>query len=120
MTDQDGRLGVAMLGTKFMGRAHAHAWRTAGRFFDLPAEPALRVVAGRDAEATQAFADHWGFERATTRWRSAVTDPEVDLVDVGTPNDVHAEQAISALEAGQARRLREAAGRDPRRRPGHA
>jgi len=101
MTDQDTRLNVAMLGTKFMGRAHAHAWRTAGRFFDLPAEPALRVVAGRDAEATQAFADHWGFERATTRWRSAVTDPEVDLVDVGTPNDVHAEQAITALEAGK-------------------
>ena len=64
------RLNVAMLGTKFMGRAHAHAWRTAGRFFDLPTEPGLRIVAGRDAEATLAFADRWGWEEATTRWRT--------------------------------------------------
>ena len=97
----DQRLNVAMLGTKFMGRAHAHAWRTAGRFFDLPTEPGLRIVAGRDAEATRAFADRWGWEEATTRWRTAVSHPEVDLVDVATPNDLHAEQAIAALEAGK-------------------
>ena len=101
MMSTDRRLNVAMLGTKFMGRAHAHAWRTAGRFFDLPAEPGLRIVAGRDAEATRAFADRWGWEEATTRWRTAVTHPEVDLVDVATPNDLHAEQAIAALEAGK-------------------
>ena len=97
----DQRLNIAMLGTKFMGRAHAHAWRTAGRFFDLPTEPGLRIVAGRDAEATRAFADRWGWEEATTRWRTAVSHPEVDLVDVATPNDLHAEQAIAALEAGK-------------------
>lgn len=94
-------MNIALLGTKFMGRAHAHAWRTAGRFFDLPAEPGLRIVAGRDAEATQAFADRWGWEEATTRWRTAACHPEVDLVDVATPNDRHAEQAIAALEAGK-------------------
>ena len=96
-----GQLNVALLGTKFMGRAHSHAWRTAGRFFDLPREPVLRVVAGRDRDATRAFGEHWGWERATTRWRDAVTDPEVDLVDVATPNDKHADQAIAALEAGK-------------------
>ncbi len=101
MTSIDHRLNVALLGTKFMGRAHAHAWRTAGRFFDLPTEPGLRIVAGRDAEATQAFADRWGWAEATTRWRAAVDHPEVDLVDVATPNDRHAEQAIAALEAGK-------------------
>jgi predicted dehydrogenase len=101
MMDEDKQLNIAMLGTKFMGRAHAHAWRTAGRFFDLPAEPVLRVVAGRDADSTAAFAKQWGWERSTTRWRTAVTDDEVDLVDVATPNDVHAEQAIAALEAGK-------------------
>ncbi len=101
MMSTDRRLNVAMLGTKFMGRAHAHAWRTAGRFFDLPAEPGLRIVAGRDAEATRAFADRWGWEEATTRWRTAACHPEVDLVDVATPNDRHAEQAIAALEAGK-------------------
>jgi predicted dehydrogenase len=96
-----GQLNVALLGTKFMGRAHSHAWRTAGRFFAMAAPPALRVVAGRDREATRTFAEQWGWERATTRWRDAATDPEVDLVDVATPNDKHAEQAIAALEAGK-------------------
>ncbi len=95
------RLNVALLGTKFMGRAHAHAWSSAGRFFDLPVEPGRLVVAGRDAAATRAFAERWGWEQASTRWRSAVTDPDVDLVDLATPNHLHAEQAIAALEAGK-------------------
>ena len=84
-----------------MGRAHAHAWRTAGGFFELPTEPGRRIVVGRDAEATRAFADRWGWAEATTRWRTAVRHPEVDLVDVATPNHLHAEQAIAALEAGK-------------------
>ena len=101
MTGPAVRLNVALLGTKFMGRAHAHAWRTAGGFFELPTEPGRRIVAGRDAEATQAFADRWGWAEATTRWRTAVRHPDVDLVDVATPNHLHAEQAIAALEAGK-------------------
>ena len=122
------RLNVALLGTRFMGRAHAHAWRSASSFFDLPVEPGRRVVAGpRPRQRPEAFAERWGWERASTRWRSAVTDPEVDLVDVATPNHLHAEQAIAALEAGkhvacekpladtldQARAMRDAARRAP-------
>ena len=120
MMSTDRRLNVAMLGTKFMGRAHAHAWRTAGRFFDLPAEPGLRIVAGRDAEATRAFADRWGWEEATTRWRTAVAHPEVDLVDVATPNDRPRRAGHRRPRGRQARGLREALGGNARGCPGDA
>jgi predicted dehydrogenase len=94
-------LTIALLGTRFMGRAHSQAWFSAPRFFDLPRSPVLGVVAGRDPSATTEFAARWGWGRATTDWREAVADPAVDLVDIGTPNDLHRDQAVAALEAGK-------------------
>ena len=94
-------LGVAMLGAGFMGKAHSHAWRSVGSFFDLPLAPRLTVVAARDPEHLAGFAARWGWGRSTTDWREAVADAGVDLVDIGTPNHLHADQAIAALEAGK-------------------
>lgn len=95
-------LGVALLGTGFMGRAHSHAWRTAPTIFDLERRPVLRTVVGRDPARTAAFAERWGWERSSTDWAEVVADPDVDLVDLATPNRAHPEQAITALEAGKA------------------
>lgn len=94
-------LAIALLGTKFMGKAHSNAWAQAGRFFDLPAQPVLHTVAGRDEKALAEFADRWGWQQTTTDWRGIVADPGVAVVDVATPNDVHAEPAIAALAAGK-------------------
>ena len=91
---------VALIGQKFMGRAHSNAWRQVGRFFDLPYEPVLHTVAGRDAADLERFAERWGWERITTDWRAIAAGGEVRLVDVATPNDAHAEQSIAFLEAG--------------------
>lgn len=98
MVDQ---LGIGMIGSKFMGRAHANAWAAAPRFFDLPSTPVRRVIAARDPDDLARFAARWGWQRWTTDWHELVADPDVDLVDVTTPNDLHAEQAIAALEAGK-------------------
>ncbi len=92
---------VALLGTKFMGRAHSNAFSQVARFFDLPLEPVRRTVAGRNADELAAFARRWGWERHTTRWQEIAADPEIELVDVSTPNDVHAEQSLAMLEAGK-------------------
>jgi predicted dehydrogenase len=89
---------VALIGQKFMGRAHANAWGQANRFFELPAVARTEIVAGRDAKSLPRFAKTWGFTRWTADWREIVDDPAVDLVDVATPNDLHAEQAIAMLE----------------------
>lgn len=94
-------LNVGLIGTKFMGRAHANAWRQAGCFFDLPRAVVLRSVAGRDAAATKAFAARWGVAQSSAEWRCVAEDPATDLVDVLTPNHLHAEMSIAALEAGK-------------------
>jgi len=94
-------LNVALLGSKFMGRAHSNAWSTVGKFFPVDPAPVLHTVAGRNAADLELFARTWGWQHSSTDWKQVVTSPDVDLVDVATPNDVHAEQAIAALEAGK-------------------
>ena len=94
-------LGVGMVGYAFMGAAHSQAWRTAPRFFDLPLRPALRAVVGRDAARVAEAADRMGWESTETDWRRLLDRGDIDLVDVCTPGDTHAEIAIAALEAGK-------------------
>ena len=94
-------LGVGMVGYAFMGAAHSQAWRTAGRFFDLPLAPRLSVLCGRDPAKVGAAAGRLGWERTETDWRALVAADDVDLVDVASPGDTHAEIAVAALEAGK-------------------
>lgn len=91
-----------MIGYNFMGKAHSSAWRQVGRFFDLPAEVELRTVCGRSREKVEAAARTLGWSRAVTDWREVVDDPEIDLIDITTPNDTHAEIALAAAAAGKA------------------
>jgi predicted dehydrogenase len=94
-------LRVGMIGYAFMGVAHSHAWRTAPRFFDLPLRPEPAVLAGRDAAALSAAADRLGWASTETDWRRLVARDDVDLVDICTPGNTHAEMAIAALAAGK-------------------
>jgi predicted dehydrogenase len=94
-------LGVAMVGHAFMGAAHSQAWRTAGRFFDLPLAPDMAVLCGRDAARTAAAARRLGWRAAETDWKAVLRRDDVDLVDICTPGDTHAEIALAALEAGR-------------------
>jgi predicted dehydrogenase len=94
-------LRVALIGTAFMGRAHSQAWNTAPRFFDLPRDIRLSVVVGRDAQRTATAAQTLGWEESATDWRAVVDRDDIDLIDICTPGDTHAEIAIAALEAGK-------------------
>ena len=94
-------LGIGMVGYAFMGAAHSQAWRNAHRFFDLPLTPRMAVLGGRTEDAVRAAAARLGWEDVETDWRRLVVRDDVDLVDVGTPGDTHAEIAIAALEAGK-------------------
>jgi predicted dehydrogenase len=96
-----GTLGVGMIGYAFMGAAHSQAWRNAHRFFDLPLTPRMTALCGRDQERVTAAAAKLGWESTETDWRRVVARDDVDLVDVCTPGDSHAEIAIAALEAGK-------------------
>ncbi|WP_324012535.1 Gfo/Idh/MocA family oxidoreductase [Microbacterium sp. JZ37] len=94
-------LRVALIGHAFMGRAHAHAWRTAPRFFDLPARPELAVVVGRSAERAESAAHELGAAEWSDDWRAVIARDDIDIVDVCAPGDVHAEVSIAALAAGK-------------------
>jgi predicted dehydrogenase len=94
-------LNIGMIGYKFMGRAHSNAWLKAEKFFDLKARPVMRVVCGRDKAAVAAMAYRFGWEKFETDWREVVEDPTIDVVDITTPNDTHAEIAIAAARAGK-------------------
>jgi predicted dehydrogenase len=103
MTDDSTRptLRVAMIGHAFMGNAHSQAWRTAPHFFDLPAHPEMAVVVGRDAGRAAEAAARLGWAGSSTDWREVVARDDIDVIDICTPGDTHAEIAIAALEAGK-------------------
>ncbi|MDQ4046834.1 MAG: Gfo/Idh/MocA family oxidoreductase, partial [Actinomycetota bacterium] len=94
-------LRVGMVGYAFMGAAHSHAWRTAPRFFDLPLQPQLAALAGRNTEGVSAAANKYGWDSAETDWRRLIERDDIDLIDICTPGNTHAEIAIAALEAGK-------------------
>ncbi|RYP86884.1 Gfo/Idh/MocA family oxidoreductase [Nocardioides guangzhouensis] len=101
MTEHKPALRVGMIGYAFMGAAHSQAWRTAPHFFDLPLAPEMAVVCGRNAAGVAEAAARLGWASSSTSWRSVLEDDTIDLVDVCTPGDTHAEIAIAALEAGK-------------------
>jgi predicted dehydrogenase len=88
---------VALVGTKFMGRAHSNAYLKVAKFFDLPVQPVMHTVTARNAAEVKAFAERWGWKNASANWKEAVSNPEIDFVDVTSPNNVHAENSIAAL-----------------------
>jgi predicted dehydrogenase len=90
-----------MVGYAFMGAAHSHAWRTAGRFFDLPLAPELTALCGRSAAEVAAAADRLGWRSVETDWKALLARDDVHLVDICTPGDTHADIAIAALDAGK-------------------
>ena len=95
-------LHVGLIGHGFMGQAHSNAWRQAPRFFDLPADVVLRTICGRNARALKKSAAQFGWEKCATDWRAVINDPEIDLIDITTPNDSHCEIALAAAAAGKA------------------
>ncbi|MBA3273550.1 MAG: Gfo/Idh/MocA family oxidoreductase, partial [Chthoniobacterales bacterium] len=94
-------INVCLVGQKFMGRTHSNAYLKVGKFFDVPVLPVMHTIAGRNEAELKEFQERWGWQNSTTDWKKAVANPEIGLVDIGTPNHLHAEMAIAALEAGK-------------------
>lgn len=94
-------LRVGMVGYAFMGAAHSQGWRTVGHVFDLPRRPVLAVLCGRDGAAARAAAERHGWAAVETDWRALIARDDIDLVDICTPGDSHAEIAVAALAAGK-------------------
>jgi len=96
-----GLIGIGLIGTGFMGKCHALAYGAVRAVFgDVPA-PRLELLCDTPADKASGMAEQFGFSRATADWRALVADPAVDIVCITTPNKLHAEMAIAALEAGK-------------------
>ena len=94
-------LNVGMIGYGFMGKAHSHAYATVSHFFDLQHRPVLKALCARSADKAKAFADNWGYESVETDWRKLIERKDIDLIDICTPNNTHAEIALAAAKAGK-------------------
>ncbi|HMF00525.1 MAG TPA: Gfo/Idh/MocA family oxidoreductase [Terriglobia bacterium] len=94
-------LNIGLIGYGFMGRAHSNAFLQVSRFFDVPYIPVLQAVCARNLERVKAFADKWGYTSVETDWRKLIERKDIDVIDIASPNDTHAEIAIAAAKAGK-------------------
>ena len=95
------KLNIGLVGYGFMGRTHSNAFVQAPRFFDVPYEPVLKAVCARNTDRVKVFASNWGYESVETDWRVLVDRKDIDLIDIASPNDTHAQIAIAAANAGK-------------------
>ncbi len=96
------KVGVGLIGTGFMGKAHALAFSSAASVFDLSRRPHLVLLADADAKRAATCAERWGFDAGTGDWQAVIADPRVEVVAITTPNHLHPEMALAALGAGKA------------------
>src|SRR6185312_14366406 len=95
------RLNVGLIGYQFMGKAHSNAYRQVGRYFDLPVEPVMKVLCGRNEQKVKAAQEQFGWQEYATNWEEVIARNDIDLIDIGTPNDTHAAISVAALKAGK-------------------
>jgi predicted dehydrogenase len=94
-------LGIGIIGTGFMGKAHAFAYRAAlAAFPDIPV-PRLEMIADVNQTLASKAAHQYGFARSSADWRALVNDPRIDVVSITTPNTLHKEMALAAIAAGK-------------------
>ncbi|MEO0989741.1 MAG: Gfo/Idh/MocA family oxidoreductase [Pseudomonadota bacterium] len=94
-------LRVGLIGTGFMGKTHALAWRNVGAVMgDVPGVE-MSMLCDMPADQAKRLASQFGFARATSDWQALVTDPDIDVVSITTPNAMHKEMAMTAIAAGK-------------------
>ena len=95
-------LNVGMIGYKFMGKAHSNAYRQVGRFFpELEVVPRMKALCGRNEAGVKRAAETFGWDDYETDWRALIARPDIDIIDIGAPGNMHAEIAVAAAQAGK-------------------
>lgn len=97
----DTKLNIGMVGYGFMGKAHSNAYHRVNQFFDLRYRPVLKAVVGGTRDKVEEFARRWGWDRVESDWRRVVEAPDIDVVDIVSPNHTHYPIAMAAAAAGK-------------------
>ncbi|MEK7395570.1 MAG: Gfo/Idh/MocA family oxidoreductase [Candidatus Poribacteria bacterium] len=95
------QINVALIGYKFMGKAHSHAYKVMDFFFKRDCIPVMKVICGRHESPLKAAAKTWGWEEYNTSWEHVVERKDIDLVDIASPQNTHRDIAIAAAKAGK-------------------
>ena len=95
-------INVGMIGYKFMGKAHSHAYRDVSMFFKTETIPVMKVICGRTEQALAEAAKRFGWENYETSWEKIIQRDDIDLIDINTPNSTHRDIAVAAAKAGKA------------------
>ncbi len=94
-------LNIGMIGYGFMGRAHSNAYRQVSQFFKREYHPVLKACCARKEAEIKAFAENWGYESYETDWRKLIARKDIDVIDIGSPNNTHKEIVLEAAKAGK-------------------
>jgi len=95
------KLNIGMVGYKFMGKAHSHAYKEAPMAFPGAPVPVMKAICGRDKAGVERAAAQFGWETAVTDWRDLVKRDDIDIVDINAPSDAHKDIAVAAARAGK-------------------
>ena len=106
-------LNIGVIGCGFMGRTHSNAFNRVANFFDVPVRPVLKTVCARSKDRAESFAAQWGYAGFETDWRKLVESPDIDVVDIASPNNTHQEIALAAAAAGKMVLCEKPLGRTP-------
>ena len=106
-------LNIGVIGCGFMGRTHSNAFNRVANFFDVPVQPVLKTVCARSKDRAESFAAQWGYAGFETDWRKLVESPDIDVVDIASPNNTHQEIALAAAAAGKMVLCEKPLGRTP-------
>jgi predicted dehydrogenase len=98
---KDKKINIGMVGYKFMGKAHSHAYKDVGMFFDLDADVVMKAICGRDEQGVKDAAEKFGWDSYETDWRKLVARNDIDIIDVNAPSDAHKEITLAAIAAGK-------------------
>ncbi|SEC64160.1 Gfo/Idh/MocA family oxidoreductase [Paenibacillus sp. GP183] len=95
------KVNIGMVGYKFMGKAHSHAYRDLHMFFPEAAAPVMKLICGRDEKGVAQAAEQFGWDGYVTDWRELLARPDIDVIDINAPSDAHKEIALAAAKAGK-------------------
>jgi len=95
------KVNVALIGYKFMGKAHSHAYKDVSMFFRLNVIPVMKIICGRNERALKEAWQIYGWEEYDTSWERVVERDDVDLIDICTPNSTHKDIVLKAAAAGK-------------------
>jgi predicted dehydrogenase len=95
------KLGICLIGTGFMGRAHSSAYRRISEFPQSNFDIDLQSIVGVDESRRQEMRNRYGWAKSSGDWMAEIQRPHVDVVDIATPTDLHADIAIASATAGK-------------------